>query len=320
MYDGATAAAEAVALAVAPHRAPARARGAVRAPAHPRRRGDLRGGARLHGRGRRARGRADRPRRPARGARGRRRLPAPAAAQLPRLPGGRAGPGRGGARGGRAGGRRGRPDVARPARGAGRATARTCAWGRGRRSATTRASAGPRSASSPATEELIRRMPGRIVGETTSTRTGAAASCSRCRRASSTSAARRRPRTSARTRRLNALAGIVYLSCSGQQGLRRARPPVPQPRASYARQRLADRRRRAWPSPRRLQGVRGARRPRTRATSMRACRDRGVPPGLPRSAAPTPELDDVPARRGDRAAHRRPRSTAWRCALAEVVG
>ncbi len=39
---------------------------------------------------------------------------------------------------------------------------------------------------------------------------------------------------------LNALAGIVYLSCLGPQGLRRARPPVPQPRASTRRPRLAD--------------------------------------------------------------------------------
>ena len=46
----------------------------------------------------------------------------------------------------------------------------------------------------------VRRMPGRIVGETVDL-DGRTATCSPCRRASSTSAARRRPRTSARTRR-----------------------------------------------------------------------------------------------------------------------
>ena len=51
-----------------------------------------------------------------------------------------------------------------------------------------------------ATEEYLRRMPGRIAGETVTPRAGAA-SCSRCRRASSTSAARRRRRTSAPRRR-----------------------------------------------------------------------------------------------------------------------
>ena len=51
-----------------------------------------------------------------------------------------------------------------------------------------------------ATEEHIRRMPGRIAGETP-TSTAAAASCSPCRPASSTSAAKRRPTTSARPRR-----------------------------------------------------------------------------------------------------------------------
>ena len=51
-----------------------------------------------------------------------------------------------------------------------------------------------------AQEAYLRRMPGRIAGET-KTSTAAAASCSPCRRASSTSAARRRRRTSAPPRR-----------------------------------------------------------------------------------------------------------------------
>ena len=51
-----------------------------------------------------------------------------------------------------------------------------------------------------AREEYLRRMPGRIAGETVDV-TAAAGSCSRCRPASSTSAARRPPRTSAPPRR-----------------------------------------------------------------------------------------------------------------------
>ena len=51
-----------------------------------------------------------------------------------------------------------------------------------------------------AREEYLRRMPGRIAGETVDV-DGGAGSCSRCRRASSTSAARRPPPTSAPRRR-----------------------------------------------------------------------------------------------------------------------
>ena len=51
-----------------------------------------------------------------------------------------------------------------------------------------------------AQERFIRKMPGRIAGETVDVE-ASAASCSRCRRASSTSGARRRPTTSAPPRR-----------------------------------------------------------------------------------------------------------------------
>ncbi len=54
---------------------------------------------------------------------------------------------------------------------------------------------GPHYGFLAAPHELLRRMPGRIVGETDRRRRTTAASCSRCRRASSTSAARRRRRT-----------------------------------------------------------------------------------------------------------------------------
>ena len=57
---------------------------------------------------------------------------------------------------------------------------------------------GPNLGVFAARQELVRRMPGRLVGQP-STSTGGAASSSRCRRASSTSAARRRRRTSAPT-------------------------------------------------------------------------------------------------------------------------
>ena len=52
-----------------------------------------------------------------------------------------------------------------------------------------------------ATEEHLRRMPGRISAARPPTPTDAAVSSSRCRRVSSTSAARRRPTTSAPRRR-----------------------------------------------------------------------------------------------------------------------
>ena len=59
---------------------------------------------------------------------------------------------------------------------------------------------GPHYGFIAARSDYIRRMPGRIVGETTDI-DGSAATSSRSRRASSTSAARRRPTTSRRTRR-----------------------------------------------------------------------------------------------------------------------
>ncbi len=80
------------------------------------------------------------------------------------------------------------------------ARALTCAWVRGRRSATDSTLVARRSASSP------RRPSTRAACLVASPvrppmPTAAAASCSRCRRASSTSAARRRPPTSAPRRR-----------------------------------------------------------------------------------------------------------------------
>ena len=98
-----------------------------------------------------------------------------------------------------------RPDLARAARGARRLRLRH----RRRRGAERRQPTGVRRPALrvPGREaEFTRRMPGRIIGETTDAR-ATAASCSRCRPASSTSAARRRRRTSRRTRRCSRSAG-----------------------------------------------------------------------------------------------------------------
>ena len=66
---------------------------------------------------------------------------------------------------------------------------------------------GPHYGFLAAREEFIRRMPGRIVGETVDIDGRARLSSSPCRRASSTSAARRPRRTSRRTRRCSRSAG-----------------------------------------------------------------------------------------------------------------
>ena len=60
-----------------------------------------------------------------------------------------------------------RPDVARRARGARRLRLRASRSARARRPATARATAGRTTASSPSRTDFIRRLPGRIVGETT---------------------------------------------------------------------------------------------------------------------------------------------------------
>ena len=167
------------------------------------------------------------------------------------------------------------------------------AWARGRRSATARPSAAPRSASSPRTRGAASAACRAASSARRPTSTAAAASCSRCRRASSTSAARRRPRTSARTRRSCALAG--------DRATCRTSGPAASPSsaasawrgASYARQRLADVGVELRRSPAAdLQRVRGAgragRRARRRARLPRARRPRRAS----RSAATTRSCDD----------------------------
>ena len=161
----------------------------------------------------------------------------PAAPELPRRGRGPRGAGRPRAGGGRDGHRGLRPAHARrPARRPASA-ASTSPSARARRSATGWTSAARRSASSPPTEKYLRRMPGRIAGETTDVdgRRGFVLTLQtreqhiRREKATPTSAPRRR---STRWR------ASIYLSWLGRRGIVELAELMLQ-RTAYARERLA---------------------------------------------------------------------------------
>ncbi len=92
-----------------------------------------------------------------------------------------------------------RSDQLGAAQAAGRLQAPISSWPKGSRWATPMQFGGPYLGIMACREQFVRRMPGRLVGQTVDRR-GDAAGCSRCKPASSTSAAKRPPATSARTR------------------------------------------------------------------------------------------------------------------------
>ena len=181
-------------------------------------------------------GRRHRPgshRRRSRGS-GRRDLPA---AELLRLPRGCARARGGRARGGRPRRRPRRPHLARRARGARARTAATWRSARARRSATRQSYGGPHYGFLAARTEFIRRMPGRIVGQTTDLDGERGFVLTLQTREQHI---RREKATSNMTtnQTLLALGGLVTLAWLGPQGLRELGETC-MSLAGYARERIA---------------------------------------------------------------------------------
>ena len=131
-------------------------------------------------------------------------------------------------------------------------TGPTSWWPKGNRWARRCAYGGPYLGIMACREEFVRRMPGRLVGQTVDRRGNALLGAHACRPASSTSAARRPPATSAPTRACWPLRATVYLAAMGPSGLRSVAELCLQ-KARYARDAISGAAVRCGrPSPRRF--------------------------------------------------------------------
>ena len=228
------------------------------------------------------------------------------------LPRARAGAGRRRERRRRAGDRPRRPGLARRARGARATTAARLAIGEGQGAGNYQSYAGPHYGFLASKAEYTRRLPGRIIGETTDLNGERGYVLTLQTREQHI---RREKATSNITtnQTLLALAGLVHLSWLGPQGLREVGETC-MSLGAYAKERLGLPL--AVPGPADLQGVRRPRRP-PGARRDRAPRASTASIPATRSAATTRAWTTCSCRR-HREAHARPTSTGSPHVLAEV--